>query len=321
MRKTIRPVMLDALRALVLRWLRVPHDPTPPAGAPASVRVFRASENFYKLRLVGWIVTQLLGVAGIVFWIWMLGLMERNIDETRRHVERDLAARKAAAAAPPTVAAAPATVPSPLATDSPTSKAGKKKSGRNTKSVEQFVEQIPTWLFWPLRALELLGVLGFVAQLPFTLAALRLDYELRWYIVTDRSLRIRSGIWRLQEMTMSFANIQQVSITRGPIQGLLKISDVRLQSAGGGGGDPQHGRGDTLHTGVFHGVDNAQEIRDLVLERLRQFRASGLGDPEDAHEPGAAAMSRQPEAGSALSAAQEMLAEARALRASVAGST
>jgi hypothetical protein len=313
--------MPDALRALVLRWLRVPPDPTPPAGAPASVRVFRASENFYKLRLIGWVVTQLLGVAGIVFWIWMLGLMERNIDETRRQVQRDLAARKTAAAVPPALAAVPATAPPALAAPDPVlPKTAKRKSGRNGKRMEELVERVPTWLFWPLRVLELLGVLGFVAQLPFTLAALRLDYELRWYIVTDRSLRIRSGIWRLQEMTMSFANIQQVSITRGPIQGFLKISDVRLQSAGGGGGEPHSGHGDSLHTGVFHGVDNAQEIRDLVLERLRQFRASGLGDPEDAHEMSRAVMSPPAGEDAALSAAQELLAETRALRASVVGS-
>ena len=26
------------------------------------------------------------------------------------------------------------------------------------------------------------------------------------YLVTDRSLRIRSGLWKVEEMTMSFAN-------------------------------------------------------------------------------------------------------------------
>jgi hypothetical protein len=34
--------------------------------------------------------------------------------------------------------------------------------------------------------------------------------------------------------------------------------------------------------GVFEGVPNAVEIRDLMLERLRKFREAGLGDPEDA---------------------------------------
>ena len=37
-----------------------------------------------------------------------------------------------------------------------------------------------------------------------------------------------------------------------------------------------------MHTGFFHGVDNAEEIRDLILNRLRRFRETGLGDPDEA---------------------------------------
>jgi hypothetical protein len=38
-----------------------------------------------------------------------------------------------------------------------------------------------------------------------------------------------------------------------------------------------------MHQGLFHCVDNAEAIRDLILERLRRFREAGLGDPEDDH--------------------------------------
>jgi hypothetical protein len=318
--------VFDQVRAIVLRWMRVPHDPEPPAGAPQSVRVFRASENFYKFRLVGWTITQVVGVAGIVFWIWMIGQFERRFDEARRAAEFDARAQVAAAAsraaAPQTPVAATSSPSNPAvvsaaAPNPPKEQAASKNSRRNRYPTGQLARRVPPWAMWVIRVFELFGIAGFIAQLPVTLAALRLDYELRWYIVTDRSLRIRSGIWRVQEMTMSFANIQQVAITRGPIQGLLKISDVRVQSAGGGGGDPRHGRGDSLHCGIFHGVGNASEIRDLILERLRLFRAAGLGDPDDAHERAHAA-SPAPEgldAPSALAAAQEVLAEARALRA------
>ena len=33
----------------------------------------------------------------------------------------------------------------------------------------------------------------FVASIPITYFLQRLNYQMRWYIVTDRSLRIRSG--------------------------------------------------------------------------------------------------------------------------------
>jgi membrane protein YdbS with pleckstrin-like domain len=40
------------------------------------------------------------------------------------------------------------------------------------------------------------AVAVFVASIPITYFLQRLNYEMRWYIVTDRSLRIRSGpVW------------------------------------------------------------------------------------------------------------------------------
>jgi uncharacterized membrane protein YdbT with pleckstrin-like domain len=154
----------------------------------------------------------------------------------------------------------------------------------------------------------------YLVQIPITYAMARLDYELRWYIVTDRSLRIRSGLASVQESTMSFANVQQVVVSQGPLQRVLGIADVRVQSAGGGGGEShQKGAGESLHTGVFHGVDNAHEIRDLILERLRRFRETGLGDPDESRAaPISAAV--EPPAPTALAAAHELLGEARALR-------
>ncbi len=118
----------------------------------------------------------------------------------------------------------------------------------------------------------------------------RLDYELRWYKVTDKSLRIREGVSHVREMTMTFANIQNISITQGPIQRLLGIADLKVQSAGGGGSTPQdqhkQSLGLSMHTGYFRGVDNAVHIRDLMRERLKASRDSGLGDPDQVvHEP------------------------------------
>ena len=96
---------------------------------------------------------------------------------------------------------------------------------------------------------------------------------------------------------MSFANLQQVVVTQGPLQRLLGLADVRVQSAGGGGDTHEKGGGDSLHTGVFHGVDNAGEIRDLILERLRHFRETGLGDPHELRTAQSASAATRPPAG------------------------
>ena len=168
-----------------------------------------------------------------------------------------------------------------------------------------------------LWVLKFFGIALYLVQIPLTYAIRRLDFEMHWYIVTDRSLRIRTGLLRLQESTMSFANLQQVEVKQGPLQRLLGLADVHVQSAGGGGGHEPGQIGESLHTGIFHSVSNATEIRDLILERLRRFRQAGLGDPDDhGHHPAPpATATTDATGGDALAAAREVLAEARALRA------
>ena len=138
-----------------------------------------------------------------------------------------------------------------------------------------------------VRSLETLAWLGWIIQLPLTFAVMRLDYELRWYIVTDRAARVREGILTLREMTFTLANVQDIRIHQGPLQRALGLADVELRTAGGSetptaaaGG---HGTSATqnLHLARFRGVDNAEAIRDLVLDRMKKARGSGLGDPDD----------------------------------------
>src|SRR5690606_30792566 len=52
--------------------LKVPPEPHPPAGDLASLQVFHAGRNYLRLRLAGWATTQLLALAGILFWTFML---------------------------------------------------------------------------------------------------------------------------------------------------------------------------------------------------------------------------------------------------------
>lgn len=171
----------------------------------------------------------------------------------------------------------------------------------------------------PLHTLILLaegfGVLGFLCQVPITLAATRLDYELRWYLLTDRSLRIRAGIWTVEELTMTYANIQELTVHQGPIQRLLGIADLRVRSAGGGAARQEGNTVRESHVAYFHGVDNATAIRDLILAHLRRHRDTGLGDPDgpsDDLDPSHPAAS-----GDVLEAAREVLAEVRALKAAI----
>jgi hypothetical protein len=69
-----------------------------------------------------------------------------------------------------------------------------------------------------------------------------------------------------------------------------------------------------MHVGYFRGVDNAQEIREVVFDRLRRMRSAGLGDPDDAAESEALVSDETAAASPALDAARNLLVEARELR-------
>jgi membrane protein YdbS with pleckstrin-like domain len=140
-----------------------------------------------------------------------------------------------------------------------------------------------------------LGILATVGILALTLAQLyiafllaRLDYDMRYYIVTDRSLRIREGALRIQEITLTYRNVQNVRIEQGPIERLFGIENLVVETAGGGNGgsagNEKNGTSGTstqMHRGVFRGIENAEALRDLILYHLKSVRSSGLGNPDE----------------------------------------
>lgn len=127
-------------------------------------------------------------------------------------------------------------------------------------------------------ALLLVGVLALVALRWFLI---RLDWDMRYYIVTDRSLRIRQGALIIRESTYTFANVQNVSVHQGPLDRLLGLASVRIDTAGGGAAQQGQNQGMAGHHGVLYGIENAPEVRDRILALLRAYRDAGLGDRDD----------------------------------------
>jgi len=168
----------------------------------------------------------------------------------------------------------------------------------------QIVRQAPGWAQLGVSALLAVVWSAFALMTVVTFLARRLNFRLRWYIVTDRSLRIRRGVFTVEELTMTYRNIQEIRVTAGPLQHALGLANVEVHAAGGGG-DSKHGGGG--HVGRLEGLSNANDIRDLMVARLREYRDAGIGDTSHA-EPVSG--------GTELAAAKQMLEEARALRAS-----
>ncbi|HCE46640.1 MAG TPA: hypothetical protein DET40_24090 [Lentisphaeria bacterium] len=217
--------MYQFVKNIVLRVLRVPSEPLDPMGEVGSLKVFRASPNFFKYRLYVWILQKILSAfvlalgAGIYF--------------------------------------ATALKTQPLSFN---------------------------LVAFALISLAGICVVGLV-HLVISFIMLRLDYEMRWYKITDRSLRIREGVVFVREMTLTFANIQNISISQGPIQRFFGIADLKVETAGGGAvAQPDHNAQSQLfsmHVGIFRGIDNYDEVRDTMLSRLKKRRDSGLGDTDE----------------------------------------
>jgi len=163
----------------------------------------------------------------------------------------------------------------------------------------------PRAIVWLLTAGEIFAWTAFTAEVILGWILVRLDFEMRWYMLSDRAIRIREGIATIREKTIALANVQNIAIRQGPLQRLLGIADVEVKTAGGGGTSAEmNGKkhGEPMHVAYFRGVDNAAEIRDLVREGVRAQRNAGLGDPDEQEDD-------------AMVAAAELLREARALRA------
>jgi membrane protein YdbS with pleckstrin-like domain len=119
---------------------------------------------------------------------------------------------------------------------------------------------------------------------------IHLRYDTTWYVLTDRSLRIRRGIVVIHETTISFENVQNVEVRQGPLQRYFGIADVIVQTAGGGAshshGKAQAGASLGAHVGILQGLDDAEAVRDQILASVKRTRAAGLGDEHPhAREP------------------------------------
>ncbi len=110
---------------------------------------------------------------------------------------------------------------------------------------------------------------------------IRIDYDMRYYVVTDRSLRIREGALLINESTYTFANIQNLKVTQGPLERLLGLSNLIVETAGGASAAGDKHRKSAGHEGNLRGITNAREVRDQMLVLLKKYRDAGLGDPED----------------------------------------
>ena len=126
---------------------------------------------------------------------------------------------------------------------------------------------------WILAALILLAIGGFFG---FGLVAARLDFELRHYLVGDKSLRVSHGAIVRREVTLSYANVQNLEVTQGPFETLFGIKTLTISTAGGTAAPGTV----NLHEAKLEGLKNAEEVKQLILGMLKGQKDAGLGEPQ-----------------------------------------
>ncbi len=133
-------------------------------------------------------------------------------------------------------------------------------------------------------AVAKLGLWGLLIAVPLALlllflvgltaVATRLDWELRDYLIGDRSLRVRQGALVQREVTLSFANVQNVEVTQGPIERLFGFKSLKVTTAGGSH-NPYKKELFNSHEAILAGLTNAAEIREVVMDALREIAHGG----------------------------------------------
>lgn len=270
------------MRALLLRLLRLPAEPEPPPGDRESLAVFRASRRYLAYRRFRWALQQVGAVVGLVVSLVFL----RGIEQGALPGLEKLAVRLDGLAW--LVA----------------------RLGLDLSLVDV------------LSVIEGFAIAAFLVQLPVGFAMLTLSWEQRWYMVSDTSLRIRDGLWRVREQTMTLANIQNMNVRQGPLQRLLAIADLEVHTAGGGAVHAE-GRDDARasdgHLGRMVGLDDADGVRDRIRAALSRHLDAGLGDPDDGMDRAPSAAAHPASGAGAETAAHRLLSESRALRAAFEG--
>jgi len=107
--------------------------------------------------------------------------------------------------------------------------------------------------------------------------AIHLKYDTMWYVMNARSLRCRRGIWTVIEHTITFENVQNVHIRRGPVQYFFGISTIVIETAGAAEPDGAN-RFAVGNKAIMEGIERPWEIRDLIMERVKRSRGTGIGE-------------------------------------------
>ncbi len=227
---------MTAVAARLLALFRVPERPRPVIGTePATM--FRASSKYWWYQLLGWAGRQLGALVGILVSLIVLGAfgsVDQLADFLPVRVLDQVFGRLL---------------------EGFLARFGVEIDSLDAAGTAIRVGEIVTFVVFPLQ-LVVSGLL------------LRLGWLTRWYLVSERAVRIREGVLTLREQTLTLSKVQHMKVQQGPLQRAFGIADLEVRTAGGGAGldaDELGKSAASAHVGHFRGLEDVAALR----ERLR----------------------------------------------------
>ncbi len=236
------------MKRFLLSMLRVAERPAPPPGSSQELRTFRASRRYLYYLMAQWGLKQVGAFVGIVFSLGLFGTLKWG-------PFRNFSLEEVI--------------------------------GTEEMSVGLLGVRIEMPILDLIGLVEIFAIGSFLLQLVISGLFIKLGWEMRWYMVSDTTLRLREGLWRVKEQTMTIANIQNMSVQQGPLQRLFGFADLRVTTAGGAGSqmEADAGIGKNMHVGFFRGIEDAYGLRDPIQTSLSKHRDAGLGNPDEVGLP------------------------------------
>ena len=121
------------------------------------------------------------------------------------------------------------------------------------------------WKLYVLRAL--LSGPGALVMLPY----LYFRYHTMRYAFDEEGVHMRWGILFRKEINLTYARIQDIHITSGPLQRWLGLANVHIQTASGSAGAEM----------TIEGLREFEAIRDFLYARMRGTH-DATGKPREA---------------------------------------
>jgi len=88
------------------------------------------------------------------------------------------------------------------------------------------------------------------------------------YVVDNDSVKMKKGVFWRKRVTVPYTKITNVDVTQGPVQRMLNIGRIHVQTAGAGGAQGAKAELKLL------GVRDLDGLKDTIMERVRGYTIS-----------------------------------------------